>query len=251
MRDRLTHRRDRVVGVVQRLGEQRDVDARVAQRAAFRGRPLPDDVRDLPARAASDRARFSTSGDRSTAMHASRPAAGFHRQVALAAAEIGDPSPAAAGARARAPTPPSSAPARAAARSCPDPHAPRSSLSGRAALPRAAHRRRAPSAVAPPASKCASSSGHSGPKPFCASRQRGGDAVVGEAGLALLAQSSPASFSRPRWRDTPDCARPRMPVSSVTFSRSARAAAAAGAAPRRRAAGTGRARHAYLLIYMH
>src|SRR5439155_17514921 len=33
--------------------------------------------------------------------------------------------------------------------------------------------------------------------------------------------TSPASFRRPRWRDTPDCASPSTPVSSVTLSRSA------------------------------
>src|SRR6185369_13125563 len=32
--------------------------------------------------------------------------------------------------------------------------------------------------------------------------------------------TSPASLSMPRWRETPDCARPSTPVSSVTLSRS-------------------------------
>ena len=51
----------------------------------------------------------------------------------------------------------------------------------------------------------------------CAPRRRAGSR---RSRPRALRRPGPASFSRPRWRETPDCATPRMPVSSLTLKRS-------------------------------
>ena len=207
------------LGVMQRLRQQRDVHRRVADRQPARSRRGASDVGDAAparqlARAFEHRLRPIDRDD------ARRPAAGLDGQVAVAAAEIGDAQAAAAGARARGPTPPSCGPARAAARGRRCRRAARSSPCGaahfleprvvRAALRRWPRRCRNGSGAAARAgrSRCSPP----------AAPGRGGSRCRPPSRCSA---TRPASFSMPRWRDTPDCARPRMPVSSLTFRRSA------------------------------
>jgi hypothetical protein len=80
--------------------------------------------------------------------------------------------------------------------------------------------------------------------------QRGREPVPGVAPLPLLGHE-PASLSMPRCRETPDWAMPRMPVSSVTFRRSAcssRRIRRRASSPSRRNSGC---RVPYTSIYMN
>ena len=122
---------------------------------------LPDDVRHAAPPRRALRARSRTDVGPIDGDHPRRPARRFDRQIAFAAAEIGDLRAAAAACRARATTRPSSAPARAAARrACRRRRACRSSPSAAAALPAAAPRRRARPDRSPPRRTARSSAGH-------------------------------------------------------------------------------------------
>ena len=72
-------------GVVKRLREQRDIDAGVAQRELLELAALPDHVAHAPALRQAARA-LEHDWRPIDGNHARRPAAGFDRQIALAAA---------------------------------------------------------------------------------------------------------------------------------------------------------------------
>ena len=201
---------------MQRLRQQRDVDRRVRDRQPLELAALPGDVADLAARrelACRARARPR---DRSTAIDAPRPARGLDRQIALAAAEIGDVDgrqQQAERARPRRPAPArhelTALVAGAVLREV--------LLAAAAALPPAAHRRRAS-----PASRART---RRAARPTAAPARCDLGLELGDRRyqVNVPARSSatrPASRSRPRCRDTPDWATPRIAVSSETFSAS-------------------------------
>ena len=145
---------------------------------------LPDDVRDAaPPREAAGAFEHDLGpidGD-----HPRRPARRLDRQIAFAAAEIGDLERRQQHARAPATRPPSSGPARAAARrACRRRRACRSSPCAAAAPPAAAPRRRARPDRSAAASNCSSSAGHRASLSIVAQRRR--EPVVGVAGVLFL-----------------------------------------------------------------
>ena len=75
---------------MQRLRQQRDVDRRVLDRQLLELAALPDDVRRRGGGEPSALARSSTTSERSTAITCARPARRLDREIAVAAAEIGD-----------------------------------------------------------------------------------------------------------------------------------------------------------------
>ena len=178
---------------------------------------LPDDVLDLAARRPSPARAPARPADRSTAMT---------RRAQRAASIVRYPSPqprsatsaAAAAGRARATRPPSSGPGTSCRRSLPPP------CCEEALLPHPPHfleprivgaRRRASVRV--------ELGREPGPERRARARRTASASGARRYQVNVPARSSttrPASRSRPRWRDTPDCARPRTAVSSETFSAS-------------------------------